>query len=185
MEHVYGLLPKQIRKMGKNKKVKKKDVGSANDRAARGEAADGSGAEFALGGMGLGPLSAGAAGASGEEITSAEPTGPPACSMLDDVASQPAEVDPSPGGCRRGWSPPRQDSPSNSRVLLLGTRFARLRGSWRQRRCRTRATRGVRVGRFSPLLLRQAQVQSCAQDWGSGTGCLTRHTSPLPGMLRS
>ena len=69
--------------------------------------------------------------------------------MLDDVVSQPAVVDPSSEGGRQGGRPPRRDSPSNSRVLLLRTRFARLRGSWRQRRCRTRATRGARVGRCS------------------------------------
>ena len=47
---------------------------------------------------GWGRCSAGADGASGEEITSAEQHGPPAASMLDDVAPQPAVADPSPAG---------------------------------------------------------------------------------------
>ena len=83
----------------KGKKIKK-DVGSAAVGAAPGEGADGSGARFALEGMGLalGALPTGAVGGSGEEITSAEPPGPPAHSMLDDMVSQPAEVDPSSGG---------------------------------------------------------------------------------------
>ena len=102
----------------------KKVVGSANDRAARGEAEDGSGGKFATEGMGLGPLSAGAAGGSGEEITSAEQPGPPASSMLDDEVAQPAGVDPSSEGGPSGGRPPRRDSPSNSRVLLLRTRSA-------------------------------------------------------------
>ena len=88
---------KQIRKMVKKGKTKKV-VGSAAVAAARGEAEDGSGEKFAANGMGLGPLPAVAAGASGEEITSAEATGPPACSVLDDVAPQPAAVAPSSDG---------------------------------------------------------------------------------------
>ena len=47
--------------------------------------------------IGLQALPTGVAGGSGEEITSAEATGPPAHSMLDDVTSQPAEADPSAG----------------------------------------------------------------------------------------
>ena len=88
--------------MGKPRKEKKKDVGSAVVGAARGEGEDGSGAGFALEGMGLGVLPTRAVGGSGEEITSAEPSGPPAHSMLDNVASQPADVDPSSRGAPAG-----------------------------------------------------------------------------------
>ena len=52
---------KQIRKMGKGKKVTKKVVGSANGRAVRGEEADGSTKEFAAAEMGLQELPAAAA----------------------------------------------------------------------------------------------------------------------------
>jgi hypothetical protein len=84
--------------MVKKGKKTKKDVGSAVVGAARGEGADGSGEKFAAEGMGLGALPTKAVGGSGEGITSAEPLGPPARSMLDDEVSQPAVVDPSSGG---------------------------------------------------------------------------------------
>ena len=98
--------------MGKPKEGKK-NVGSANDNAAGGEGEDGSGANFALEGMGLEAPTAGAAGGSGEEITSAEALGPPAHSVLADVVPQLAEVVPSSGGApagggdRHGGSHPR------------------------------------------------------------------------------
>ena len=79
--------------MGKKSKGTKRIVGSANVNAARGKVADGASGEFAVEGMGLQAQPTGAVGGSGEEITSAEASGPPARSTLDDVASQPAEVD--------------------------------------------------------------------------------------------
>ena len=82
-----------------NKKSKAKNKKSVvGDRAKPSGAEDGSSGEFATEGMGLGQQPAAAAGASGEEITSAEATGPPARSVLDDVAPQPAVVDPSSDG---------------------------------------------------------------------------------------
>ena len=95
----------------------KKVVGSANGIAARGTGVDGSSGEFAVEGTGLQELPAGAAGHSGEEITSAEATGPPALT-LDDVTSQPSEVDPSPAAAAEGGSLPRQAAPSSSKVKL-------------------------------------------------------------------
>ena len=77
-------------------------VGSAAVGAARGEGEDGSSGGFAVEGMGLQTLPTGDVGGSGEEITSAEATGLPAHSMLDDVAPQPAGVDPSAGGATAG-----------------------------------------------------------------------------------
>ena len=82
--------------MKKSKTKNKKFV--VGDGAQPSGAEDGSGEEFAVDGMGLGPQPAVAAGASGEESTSAEATGPPACSVLDDVAPQPAAVAPSSDG---------------------------------------------------------------------------------------
>ena len=80
--------------MGRSKE-NKKVVGSANGSAALGEGEDGSSAAFALGEMGLQALPTGAAGGFGEEITSVAQPGAPALSTLDDVTSQPVEVDPS------------------------------------------------------------------------------------------
>ena len=88
--------------MGKGKAKNKEHVGSAVVGAARGEGGDGSGAGFALEGMGLGALPTGAVGGSGEEITSAESSGPPAHSMLDNVVPQLAGMDPSSGGAPAG-----------------------------------------------------------------------------------
>jgi hypothetical protein len=93
---------KQIRKMAEGRSKNKKGVGSVVVGAARGEGADGSGAVFAAQGMGLEALPAGAAGGSGEGITSAEALAPPAHSMLDDVVSQPAEAAPSAEGAPTG-----------------------------------------------------------------------------------
>ena len=84
--------------MGKAKKVTKKVVGSANGRAARGEEADGSTAEFAVAGMELQePTAAADEGSGGESMVPGD-AGPPALSTLDDVAPQPAVVDPSSAG---------------------------------------------------------------------------------------
>ena len=91
--------------MGKNKKERKKIVGSAAVGAARGESEDGASAEFAVEGMGLQAPSPEADGSSAEEIPSSETYGPPACSVLDDVTSQPAEVDHSEGVPSGGGEP--------------------------------------------------------------------------------
>ena len=88
---------------------------------------DGSSGEFAVDGMGLQALQVGAVGGYGEEITSAEATGPPAHSMLDDVTSRPCEVDPSSAAAAEGGSLPRQAS-SSSRVELPARRSGRMRG---------------------------------------------------------
>ena len=72
----------------------KKVVGSANGSAVRGEGADGATADVAAAGMEPGPLPAGAAGGSGEESTSAEQHGPPACSMLGDAEGEPGDAAP-------------------------------------------------------------------------------------------
>ena len=83
--------------MGKNKKERKKVVGSVAVGVARAEEADGTGEKFAVEEMGLQAQPTGAAGGSGEEITLVAATGPPALSTLDDVASHQ-----SGGGSRGG-----------------------------------------------------------------------------------
>ena len=84
--------------MAKGRKGTKNKKDVVGEIARPSEAVDGSGEKFAADGMGLGPLPAGAAGGSGEGITSVEQPGLPASSMLDDEVSQPAVVDPSSGG---------------------------------------------------------------------------------------
>ena len=99
-------LKKQIRKMGKGKKVTKKVVGSANGRAVRGEEANGSTKEFVAAGMGLQELHAAAAEGSGGKSMGPGDVGPPVHSVLDDVVPQPAVVGPSSGGRANGESEP-------------------------------------------------------------------------------
>ena len=71
--------------MGRGKKVTKKSLALPTAaRRARGTGVDGSTGEFAVEAMRPQGLPTGAAGGSGEGITSAEATGPPALSMLDD-----------------------------------------------------------------------------------------------------
>ena len=98
---------------------------------------DGTSREFAMEGMGLQGLPTGVAGGSGEEITSAEATAPPALSMLDDVTSQPSVMDPSSAAAAEGGgSLPRQASPSSSKAKLPASsrRSGRMRGcrGWRR-----------------------------------------------------
>ena len=80
--------------MGKQTKVTKKVVGSANGSAARGEEADGSTEEFTVAGMGLQGLPAAAGECSSAESMVAGDVAPLALSTLDDGGSQLIAVHP-------------------------------------------------------------------------------------------